>query len=147
MKSLSESLMQLASRVKALEASAAAARDRNREALEERRSAIQQTIESDGDKFRATQAEAKAKVDTWGADVRSQIDRRVAEMKTRFEQWQSARVLEDAQVTADIAEDDAAVAVDIAAYCLDAAEYAVVQAALARSEADSLAAAKSGSSV
>ena len=45
----------------------------------------------------------------------------------------------NAERAAEDAEDDAVVAVTLAAYCLDAAEWAVVQAELARGEADKLA--------
>jgi hypothetical protein len=44
-----------------------------------------------------------------------------------------------AERAAEDAEYDAVVAVNLAAYCLDAAEWAVVQAELARGEADQLA--------
>ena len=59
-------------------------------------------------------------------------------MRADFANWQ-AEIKEDrADRAAENAEYDAVVAVNLAAYCLDAAEWAVVQAELARGEADQL---------
>jgi hypothetical protein len=68
------------------------------------------------------------------------IDGQVNDMRADFAKWQ-AEIKEDrAEQAAEDAEYDAVVAVNLAAYCLDAAEWAVVQAELARGEADQLAA-------
>ena len=66
------------------------------------------------------------------------IEGQVNDMRADFANWQ-AEIKEDrADRAAENAEYDAVVAVNLAAYCLDAAEWAVVQAELARGEADQL---------
>jgi hypothetical protein len=116
-KLLSESLEDLAARVKALEDTAATALDANRAVLEERRREVEAAFESAINELQAAVRDAGA---------------------TALERW-NERATERAEGDADFAEKDAAVATALAAYCLNVAEYAVVDAALARAEADELA--------
>jgi hypothetical protein len=135
MKSMSESLYELAARIKKLEDSAAAVREKNRAALQERRQEIESTVDSEVKEFEA----ATADVRSWWADTKGSIERQVAAMRADLEKRKAEHRKERAQRLADMAEDDAAAAVALATYCLNAAEWAVVDAALARAEADELA--------
>jgi len=86
----------------------------------------------------ATQAEESAR--TKWSQAKTLIEGQVNDMRADFAKWQ-AEIKEDrAERAAENAEYDAVAAVNLAAYCLDAAEWAVVQAELARGEADQLAA-------
>ena len=142
MKSMSESLYELAGRIKTLEDSAAAVREKNRAALQTRRGEIEKTFDSEVKEFEAAATEATAAARSWWADTKGSIERQIAAMRADFDKRQAERRKERAQRLAEIAEDDAAAAVALATYCLNAAEWAVVDAALARAEADELTAAQ-----
>ena len=139
MKPMSESLMDLAARVKELEASAAAARDKNRAALEARRHEIEDAIDREVKEFEATATEATAKARAWWADTRTAIERQVAARRADYEKWRAEHREERAERIAEFAEEDAEAAMALATYCLNAAEWAAVDAALARAEAEDIA--------
>ena len=139
MKTLSESLMDLAGRVKKLEDSAAAVQEKNGAALQARREELETAIEREkGDLEQAT-SQAKEGARSWWSDTKGSIERQIAEMRTDIEHWQAERTEKNAERAAENAEEDAVVAVTLATYCLDAAEWAPVRAELARGEADELA--------
>jgi hypothetical protein len=139
MKKLSESLMDLAGRVKGLEASATAVQEKNRAALQARREQLETAIEREKRDIEEATAEAKEEARSWWSDTKASIERQVAEMRGDFEKWQAGLKEKNAEQAAKDAEDDAVVAVTLATYCLDAAEWAVVRAELARGQADELA--------
>jgi len=66
------------------------------------------------------------------------MEQRRAELRAKVEERHAERKVEQAQRNADDAEDYASGLVLMAAYVIDAAEYAVVDATIARSEADAL---------
>jgi gas vesicle protein len=142
---MSESLLKLATRVQELEDSAAAARDQNRAALEARHQQLESTIDQEVQEFDAAASEATERAGTWWADTKHSIERQVtamrADVKERTSELKAEHKRDRAERRAELAEEDAAAAIALAAYCLDAAEWAVVDAALARAEADDLAAA------
>ena len=88
----------------------------------------------------AAATQAKESASTKWSQAKTSIEGRVDEMRANFAKWQSEIKEDRAERAAEDAEYDAVVAVNLAAYCLDAAEWAVVQAELARGEADQLAA-------
>ena len=139
MKSLSESLMDLAARVKRLEDSAAAVKERNEAALQQRREELETAIDHEVEEFKRTTAEAKEAARSWWSETKGAIEGQIAAMRADFEKRQAERVQKNAERTAQSAEEDAVVATTLAAYCLDAAEWAAVRAELARGEADKLA--------
>lgn len=140
MKKLSESLLDLAARVKRVEDSAAAVQERNRAALEARRGELEAAIEQEKVELEAAATTARGSARGWWSETKSSIERQIAEMRADFENWQAERKEESAERAAEDAEDDAVVAITLAGYCLDAAEWAVVRAALSRADADLLAA-------
>jgi hypothetical protein len=138
-KLLSESLEDLAARVKTLEDTAATALGANRAVLEERRREVEAAFESAINELQAAVRDAGATaLERWN-DTTSSIARQIEAMQAAQVRRQAEREAERAESAADLAEQDAAAATALAAYCLNVAEYAVVDAALARVEADELA--------
>ena len=138
MQRLSDSLMDLAGRVKRVEDSATAVQEKNRAALQARRDELEATIEHEVDQLQKATTQAKGQARTWWSETRASIERQIAQMRADFEKWQAEMKQKNAERAAQDAEEDAVMAVTLAAYCLDAAEWAVVQAELARGEADQL---------
>jgi len=141
MKSMSESLYELAARIKQLEDSATAIGEKNRASLRTRRGELEDAFDREVKEVESAATQATADAQNWWVDTKGSIERQVAAMRADFEQRKTEHRKERAQRLAEIAEDDAAAAVALAAYCLNAAEWAVVDAALARAEADELTAA------
>lgn len=146
MKQLSESLEALAKRVAVVEESATAAFEADRAKLEKRHEEIETRLSDDTDKFEASVRDTAAAGRTRWTDTKATLARPFNELRTRFETRQSEHELHKALRAADEAEEDAVAAIDLAAYFLNIAEYAVVDAALARLEADDLAVATVGAS-
>ena len=140
MQKLSAALLDLASRVKRVEDSAAAVEAKNRDKLEARREELEAAIDDSHIELAAAATQAKESANGKWSQAKTLIEGQVNDMRADFAKWQ-AEIKEDrAEQKAEDAEYDAVVAVNLAAYCLDAAEWAVVQAELARGEADQLAA-------
>jgi hypothetical protein len=140
MKPLSQSLEELAGRVKELEDSATATLEADRVELEKRRNEIDQALRTGVSEFDAAMNEAAEAGRTWWNETKASMKRPFDEVRDRVEKRQSDHELHRALRTAEAAEQDAAAALEVAAYFLNVAEYAVVDAALARMAADDLAA-------
>jgi chromosome segregation ATPase len=139
MQKLSAALLDLASRVKRVEDSAAAVEAKNRAKLQARREELEAAIDESHIELAAAATQAKEAANGKWSEVKNSIEGRVDGMRSEFADWK-AEIKEDrAERAVEDAEYDAVVAVDLAVYCLDAAEWAVVQAELARGEADQLA--------
>jgi hypothetical protein len=139
MKPLSESLMDLAGRVKRLEDAAGAVREKNRAALQAHREQLEADFDREASELDKTTGEVRGEIRNWWSETKGSIERQIAAMRADFEKRQAAFQQKNAERNAESAEDDAVVAVTLAGYCLDAAEWAVIQAELARGEADELA--------
>jgi hypothetical protein len=140
MQKLSAALLDLASRVKRVEDSAAAVEAKNRAKLQARREELEAAIDESHIELAAAATQAKEAANGKWSKVKNLIEGRVDDMRSDFAKWQVEIKEDRAERAAEDAEYDAVVAVNLAAYCLDAAEWAVVQAELARGEADQLAA-------
>ena len=139
MHKLSTALLDLAGRVKRVEDSAAAVEAENRVKLQARRDELEAAIDESHIELTVAASQAKESTRTKWSQAKTAIQGQVNDMRADFAGWQ-ADVKEDRfESAAENAEYDAVVAVNLAAYCLDAAEWAVVQAELARGEADQLA--------
>ena len=140
MKPLSESLEELAGRVKVLEDSATATFEADRAKLEQRRHEIDEAFKTEVGEFESAVREAgRSRPHVVERD--QGVDEAPARRgPARIDKRQSEHELHQAQRTADAAEEDAAAAIEVAAYFLNVAEYAVIDAALARMAADDLAA-------
>ena len=137
-KTPSELLSELAQRAKDAEEAAGAARAKDRAALEARRDAIETSIdESKAD--RAGSAEgAKSK---WG-QMQNTLHKNFAEkraaIKADLDAQKASIDAKRAIRRADHAESEAVLAVGLALDAIENAEYEVIDAALARAEADEL---------
>jgi len=144
MKKLSDSLEELAGRVKVLEDSATATFEADRAKLEERRHEIDEAIKTDAGELDAAIREADEAGRTWWSDTKASLKRPLDEVRARVEKRKSEHELHRAERHAVTAEEDAAAAIEVAAYSVNVAEYAVIDAALARMAADDLAGAPGG---
>ena len=140
MQKLSAALLDLASRVKRVEDSAAAVEAKNREKLQARREELEAAIDDSHVELAAAATQAKGSTRSKWSQAKAAIEGQVNDLRADFAKWQAGIKEDRAEQEAEDAEYDAVVAVNLAAYCLDAAEWAVVQAELARGEADQLAA-------
>jgi hypothetical protein len=140
MKQLSESLEDLATRVKVLEDSARATFEADRAKLELRRHEIDEAFKADIGEFESTVRDAAADGRTWWNDTKASMKRPLDELRARIEDRQSEHELHSAVRQANAAEEDAAAAIELAAYFLNVAEYAVIDATLARMAADDMSA-------
>ena len=139
MKILSESLEVLAAQVKLLEDTATAALGADRPVLEERRREIEAAFTSAINELQAAVRDAGATaLERWN-DTTSSIARQIEAMQAAQVRREAERAGERAEGAADLAEKDAAAATALAGYCLTVAQYAVVDAALARADANQLA--------
>jgi hypothetical protein len=138
MKPLSQSLQDLAARVKVLEDSATATFEADRAKLEQRRQEIDDAFKSDLGELESAVRDAAAAGRTWWDETKVSMKRPLDELRARIENRQSEHEVNKAVRLADAAEEDAAAAVELAAYFLNVAEYAVVDATLARMAADDL---------
>ncbi len=135
---LSDSLDQLAAQAKSVETSAAAVEAEDGAAVTARLESLEASIESAknafGDELVAAGDQTEA---DWAASRKSVSDafaslhRKAADRHAQHRARRAGR-------EADFAEADAADAVDFAIYAIQEAEYAVLQAAVARKDADEL---------
>jgi hypothetical protein len=140
MKPLSQSLEELAARVRVLEDSATATLEADRTKLENRRDEIDAAIKSDVNEFDSAVHEAAQAGRAWWNDTKTSMRRPLDEVRARVSNRESEHELHRALRAADAAEEDAAAAIEVAAYLLNVAEYATIDAALARMAAEDLAA-------
>jgi hypothetical protein len=100
---------------------------------------MEDAFDSETEDLRAAVAGAGDKVRRWRTDVTAPVERRIEAMRADHAERKAEHEVEKAQRAADEAEEEAAATIAIAAYCVNAAECAVLQAPLARAEANSLA--------
>jgi hypothetical protein len=136
---LSKQLSELSAQAKKLEDFLASAQTKNRAALDSHREQLKARISDSKARAEAKGAAAEDKAQSWWAETRSSIDNRFATLRAERDEHHAERDLKKAEWQADAAEQDAADAVEFAIEVLDQAEYAVVDALLARADADDLA--------
>ena len=141
MKPLSQSLEDLAGRVKVLEDSATATFEADRAKLEQRRHEIDDAIKTEVGEFDSAMRQAADAGRAWWSETKASMKAPFDELRARVDKRQSEHEVHRAQRQAVSAEEDAAAAIELASYFLNVAEYAVIDAALARMTADDLAAA------
>ena len=135
---LSDQLTDLAARTKRLEDTAADTQAKNRAKLEQDREKLHTQVTNEAKQMQKSADEARSSADAWWANVATQIEMRRADLRSKIDERRAERQVDKANRNADDAEDYAEGMVAVAAYTVDAAEYAIVDAAIARSEADSL---------
>ncbi|MFD3588230.1 hypothetical protein [Streptomyces sp. NPDC058683] len=136
MEKLSDQLSKLADRTKKVEDTAAAAKAKNRAQLETERTNLKASLDAVGTKTDEAKARAEGRI----SDLHDSVAKHFADRRAASAEHKAERDLKRAEHRADDAEQDAADAIALVLYVLDQAEYAVVDAALARADADDLAA-------
>jgi hypothetical protein len=135
---LSDQLAKLAARTKEAETRAAEAHDKARADLEQEVSSARATAKADAESLRQAVDESEAKTETWWAGVQKSWDEHVATAREKLESKKAALDARTAKARADDAEAYASYAIDLAYSTVVEAEYAVLDADLARMEADEL---------
>ncbi len=139
MKALSEQLTDLAARSKNTEDVVAAAQEKNRARLESQRDKLKSSIAAGNAQAQERAAADEATTQQWWNDTRSAVDARFAAMRAEADERRTERDIKKAERQAEQAEQDAADAIDWALFVLDQAEYSVIDAVIARADADDLA--------
>jgi hypothetical protein len=142
MKKLSERLGDLSARVKQTEDTIDAALARNREQLQAQQDALTVRVEAQQDRFSQQAAEARTELESNWRQLGGAVAEQFAAMRADAAERRADRDQRRAQRRADDAELDALMAVDFAIFALEQADYAIVEAAIARADADDLAAHK-----
>jgi hypothetical protein len=137
---LSDQLYTLAARSKQAEDKVAAARTEAKAQLEADVKAAKESTKEHADALRAKAKEGKEHVSEDWRDVQHSFHDKIATAKLKIEVRKAEHDLKQAQKDADRAESDAAFAIDFAYAAIEEAEYEVLDAILARTYADELAA-------
>ena len=139
---LSEQLNDLSLRTKRTEDVIEAAMARNRERLQAQLDALTAAVDAQqprpGQPARPRRREQTTQ--SMSQELHSAVDDHFAVVRDKAKQHHAEHDLRRAEHHADTAEQDAAVAVDFARYALEQSDYAIIEAAIARADADELAA-------
>jgi hypothetical protein len=138
MRPASELLADLSQKAKQAEAYAAEVRTRNRAKLEARRNEIEESLEESGPELDIAQTGAAANWQQVRNNLRAGFQEKKASIKAEIDAQKAARDAKRATKRADQAEAEADVAVKIAVDAFEQAEYTVLDAVIARAEADEL---------
>lgn len=141
---LSDELTRLAARAKEAEDKAAAANSRAKADLEQEVAAARKSVDAQAEELRKAREADKGKLSVWWHDLQRSWDEMRAKIRDDIEAKRAEHDVERARHRAEHAEDDAEFAVQFAYAAVEEAEYEALDAALARMEADELAA-QSGS--
>ena len=136
---LSDQLTTLAARAKVAEDHAAAARQKATSDLQRDVQAAQESAAAQGDRLRKKVADTKDKASTGWDKVQRSWNEHLTDVRNDLEGRKAAHDLKSARRAADRAEEDAVWAIDYAYAAIDEADYAVLNAILARKDADGLA--------
>ena len=141
---LSDQLSQLSARTKEFEDRARAAKSKAKADLEQEVESAREAAQAQGDVLRKSAEDHKGKISSWWDSVGRSWNDHLDAVRKDVDDKRAAHDLKTAQKRADNAEDDAAFAVDYAYAAVEEAEYAVLDATLARMEADEMAATGGG---
>jgi hypothetical protein len=135
----SDDLMALANRAKVAEDRVAAARTKARSDLEQETAKVGDAAKQRADKLQAQTAKAAAGASEWWSDVQRTWAGHISHVRSDIEGKKADIDTKMVQRRAEGAEDDAVAAVAFAEAALEEAEYAVLNATLARMDADAAA--------
>jgi hypothetical protein len=136
---LSDQLSRLASRSKELEDRAAAVKQQTKADLQHDVKQAREESQARADALANTIDESKADVSAWWNSMGRSWNDHVASVRKNIGDKRAAHDLKAAERAVRQADDDASYAVDYAYSAVEEAEYAVLDAILARMEADQLA--------
>ena len=118
------------------------AREKARADLARDVDAAQADAQASADRLRQIAQAKEGKVSAWWDNAQRTWNQHIAAIREDVDAWRAEHDLDRAEHRAETAEDDASFAIDYAYAAIEEAEYAVLNAGLARVEADELAAAK-----
>jgi hypothetical protein len=141
--SISEQLDKASAQLKGLsekaseaEANANAAKAKDKAALKQRVDAAKAAARKTSDDLKASAKEAKDETTQWWGQVQDNWKSHVAKVHKDADQAKANMKADRAEARAERAEDNAAAAVDFAYAALEEAEYQVLNAAMARIDAE-----------
>ena len=134
----SDDMSRLATRAKEAEDRVAAAKTKARDRIQEDVDNARKRTQEAAEKLQADSATATARTEAWGADLQRSWNDHLQQARQRMDA-RKARL--DAKMAGDAqdAEDYADFTIDVAYSALEEAEYAVLDAILARADADAAA--------
>ena len=135
----SDQLDKLAARAKEAREHADAARGKARADLEQDVKTARASAQAQADKLHESADANRARISAWWHDVQRSWSQHVAALKENMADRKAEHDVDSANRRAENAEGDAAFAIDYAVAAIEEAEYAVLDASLARMEADELA--------
>ena len=135
---VSDQLRRLANRAEEAEKNAAAARDKAKADLEQDRENSRAVAQQEAAQLREAADAGQGKISEQWNDVQRSWNAHIAKLQEKVETKKAEINLDMAQRDADHAEADAAYAIDFAYAAIGEAEYAVLDAVVARKEADEM---------
>jgi len=136
---VSDQLTKLAAKAKEAEDNIAAARAKDKAALEEDVRAARDEAQAQADALRKNAESTKSEIAAWWAGVQRSWDEHLAAVRKAWQDRKAEHDADAAQRAAERADDNASFALDYAYAAIEEAEYAVLDAQLAHLEADELA--------
>jgi hypothetical protein len=136
---LSDQLRRLADRAEEAEKNAASAKDKVSAELEDDRERAREVGRREAEQLRAAADAGRGKISDWWTDVQSAWNEHIAQVQESVETKKAEIDVDRAQRHADHADADAVYAIEFAYAAIGEAEYAVLNADLARKQADELA--------
>ena len=137
----SDQLSKLAARAKEAEDQAAAARAQATTELQQAVESSRASAQEQADNLRKTADANKGKISGWWHEVQNAWTGHIAKVREGIDTKKAEHDVGRAEKRADLAEDDATFAVAYAYAAIEEAQYAVLDAELARRQADELKAA------
>ena len=135
---LSDQLRRLANRAEEAEKNAAAASNKAKADLEQDRDNSRAVAQQEAEQLREAADAGRGKISDWWNDVQRNWNEHIAQIQKNVESKKAEIDLDRAKGRADNAEADAEFAIEFAYTAIGEAEYAVLDANLARKEADEL---------
>jgi hypothetical protein len=135
---LSDDVKKLADRAKDAEDRTAEAREKAKAELEADRDAARVAGEEQGKELRAVAEKGEEQISDAWKEMQISWNNATAALRENIQNRKAEHDLHQAQRSADLAEDDAKFAIDFAYSAIGEAEYAVLDATLARKEAEEL---------
>jgi hypothetical protein len=141
---ISDRLTELAARAKEAEDHAASAKSKAKTDLELDVKTARESAKARADQLSKAAEAGKGKLSAWWDSLQRSWNEHLAEIRRSIDERRAVHDVAAAERAADGAEEDAAFAIDYAYAAIEEAEYAVLDATLARMNADDMAAASKG---
>ena len=132
----SAQLKRLSDRASEAEANANAKNAKDKAALKQRVDAAEADAKKASDDLKASANEAEDEAAQWWGQVQDNWKSHIAKVRNKADQTKANMKADQAEIRAELAEDDAAAAVDFAYAAIEEAEYQVLNAAMARVDAE-----------